>query len=293
MKQGIFQIVKNEDLGPVRRLILAGDASGFTAPGQFLDIRLPGFFLRRPISVCDWDGGAVTVLYKIMGEGTAVLSRMEPGTELDVLTGLGNGFHTAGSGDRPLLVGGGVGIAPLYRLARELTAASVRPCVVLGCRSREELFYREEFAALGAEVIVTTEDGSVGLPGFVTDGLAAAGACSFVYGCGKFSKVLYSSLCRSIWEVAYPIFYQGAALYLKKIFILSFFHVKINSRIPVFVLRHNQIIVLLHKPLFYYSVWCLRIYIYNPNRCLYCHQIKRCFSIRVTCFFQVHSPSWN
>ena len=184
MKQGAFYIERNTGLGPVFCLKMAGDTAAVTAPGQFVDLRIGSAFLRRPISVCDWDERSVTLLYKIVGDGTRALSSLREGAKLDVLTGLGNGFRTSVSGDTPLLVGGGVGIAPLYRLAKDLTAQGKRPTVVLGYRSLEEIFFMEEFHALGAEVIVTTEDGSFGVPGLVTDGVARAGAYTYVYACG-------------------------------------------------------------------------------------------------------------
>ena len=185
MRQGMFRIAANTALtADVYRLTLAGDTSAFTAPGQFLDIRLPERFLRRPISVCDWDEGSVTVLYKLAGAGTRALADMAPGTALDVLTGLGNGFDTAPGGERPLLVGGGIGAAPLYRLAKELIARGSRPAAVLGFNTAADVFYEEEFRALGAEVILATADGSRGVRGFVTDAVQAAGDYSFVYACG-------------------------------------------------------------------------------------------------------------
>ena len=185
MKQGTLTIRENVPLtADVYRLVLAGDTGAFTAPGQFLDIRLPGFYLRRPISVCDWDDKTVTVIYKLLGEGTERLSTMPAGTELDVLTGLGNGYDLSASGDRPLLVGGGVGIPPMYRLAKELLAAGRKPAVILGFNRTADMFYVEEFRDLGAEVIVTTADGSCGISGFVTDGVPAAGTYSCVYACG-------------------------------------------------------------------------------------------------------------
>ena len=185
MKQGVYIISENRPLtADIYSLVLAGDTSACTAPGQFIDIRLPERFLRRPISVCDWDGGSITVLYKLLGGGTELLSTLPAGTELDVLTGLGNGYDASVSGKRPLLVGGGVGIPPLYRLAKELAAEGKRPAVLLGFNRKEDMFYTEEFSALGADIVVTTADGSAGIPGFVTDGLSAAGEYTYVYACG-------------------------------------------------------------------------------------------------------------
>ena len=185
MKQGIYTVSENRTIAPgLTRLVLAGDTSAFTAPGQFLNIKIPGLFLRRPISVSDWDEKTVTVIYKTVGEGTKRLAAMQPGKTLDVLTGLGNGFDISPCGKRPLLVGGGVGSAPMYRLARELIAGGKTPVAVLGFARAEDVFYEKELRALGAEVIVTTEDGSAGIKGFVTDGIAAAGAYSHIFACG-------------------------------------------------------------------------------------------------------------
>ncbi len=185
MKQGTYTILHNSALtADTYRLILGGDASAFTAPGQFLDIRLPGRFLRRPISVSDWDESSVTVIYKLLGEGTAELSRLEPGAELDVLTGLGNGYDLALSGDRPLVIGGGVGIPPMLRLTKELLAQGKHPVVILGFNTAADRFLTGEFEALCAEVILMTADGSAGMKGFVTDGIAAAGDYTYAYACG-------------------------------------------------------------------------------------------------------------
>ena len=185
MKQGVYIIVENRPLtADVYKLVLAGDTSACSVPGQFINIRLPERFLRRPISVCDWDDRTVTVLYKLLGGGTEYLSTLPEGTALDVLTGLGNGYDTSVSGARPLLVGGGVGIPPLYRLAKELIAEGKRPVVILGFNRKEDMFYKEEFSSLGAEIVVTTADGSTGIAGFVTDVVAAAEAYTYVYACG-------------------------------------------------------------------------------------------------------------
>lgn len=138
------------------------------APGQFLNIRLDGFYLRRPISVCDWDSSGVTILYRVVGGGTAALSRLQPGARLDVLAGLGNGFAVQNIPDRPTLVGGGIGVPPLYGLAKRLIHAGKRPAVVLGFKSAAEAFYEPQFRALGVSVHIATEDGSLGTKGFVT-----------------------------------------------------------------------------------------------------------------------------
>ena len=183
MKKGTFTVTANEALAPgVWRMALAGDTSAITGPGQFVDLALPGRFLRRPISVCDWTGDEVVLVYKVVGQGTAQMSQMGAGTQLDVLTGLGNGYDLDRSGDRPLLVGGGVGIPPLYALAKRLLAQGQRPTAVLGFNTAAEIFLADEFRALGIETVVTTVDGSAGVRGFVTDGMPEG--YTYVYTCG-------------------------------------------------------------------------------------------------------------
>ena len=183
MKKGTFTVTANEALAPgVWRMALAGDTSAITGPGQFVDLALPGRFLRRPISVCDWTEGEVVLVYKVVGQGTAQMSHMGAGTQLDVLTGLGNGYDLDRSGDRPLLVGGGVGIPPLYALAKRLLAQGKRPTAVLGFNTAAEIFLADAFRALGIETVVTTVDGSAGVRGFVTDGMPEG--YTYVYTCG-------------------------------------------------------------------------------------------------------------
>lgn len=182
MKQSIFTIVENIHLtDTVMKMRLQGDTSAITGPGQFINIQLDGFYLRRPISVCDCTEGEVTIIYKVVGKGTARMSDMTEGA-LDVLTGLGNGYDTAVSGDRPLLIGGGVGVPPLYMLAKELIAQGKQVSVILGFNTKDEVFYEEEFKALGAAVTVTTVDGSYGVTGFVTNALPDT--YSYIYTCG-------------------------------------------------------------------------------------------------------------
>ncbi len=183
MKKVIFEIAENSPLAAgVYRMRLAGDTSAVTAPGQFVNIALPGHYLRRPISVCDGEPGALTLVYKVVGHGTEAMAAMGPGERLDVLTGLGNGFDTALAGDRPLLLGGGIGTAPLYWLARVLRAEGKRVSAVLGFNTGDDVFYEDEFRALGCDVTVATADGSYGVPGFVTDALRPG--YSFYYACG-------------------------------------------------------------------------------------------------------------
>ena len=166
----------------VYRMVLGGDTTAITAPGQFINIRLDGLYLRRPISVCDWEPEEATILYKVVGRGTTQMSRLPVGTALSVLTGLGNGYDVNKSGERPLLLGGGVGVPPLYLLARQLVAEGKDVTAVLGFNTADEVFYEDEFRALGVRTIVTTADGSRGVRGFVTDALPDE--YSYVYTCG-------------------------------------------------------------------------------------------------------------
>ncbi len=183
MKQGVFEIAENTPLtSNVYRMRLIGDVSDITACGQFINIQLDGFYLRRPISVCDKDENSVTIIYKVVGHGTENMSRMSVGEKLDVLTGLGNGYDTSLSGDKPLLLGGGVGVPPLYMLAKKLVSEGKKVCVVLGFNTKDEIFYEDEFRALGCDVTVATADGSYGVKGFVTD--AYPDDYSYFYTCG-------------------------------------------------------------------------------------------------------------
>ena len=163
-------------------MILSGDCGDITTPGQFVNIKLNGLYLRRPISVCDRDGDRLTIIYKVVGKGTEQMSRMESGEELDILSGLGNGYDTSKSGERPLLIGGGVGVPPLYMLSKKLISEGKKVSVVLGFNKADEAFYEKEFCALGCDVTVTTADGSYGTKGFVTDALPTE--YSYFYTCG-------------------------------------------------------------------------------------------------------------
>ena len=169
MKQGLFEIVSNVPLTEnVYKMVLRGDTSDVTASGQFVNIKLEGLYLRRPISVCDLEGDKLTIIYKVVGKGTEQMAAMKEG-KLDVLTGLGNGYDLTLAGDRPVLLGGGVGVPPMYLLAKKLTAMGKQVQVILGFNTKSEVFYEEEFRALGCDVSVTTVDGSCGTKGFVTD----------------------------------------------------------------------------------------------------------------------------
>ncbi len=170
MKQSIYTISENIHLTEtVLRMKLVGDTSSLTSPGQFVNLKLDGLFLRRPISVCDWDENSITLIYKVVGTGTKQMARMSVGERVDVLCGLGNGFDISKSGTHALLVGGGVGVPPLYNLCKQLLAEGKRVSVVLGFNTAAEVFYKDEFEALGATVYVATADGTLGTRGFVTD----------------------------------------------------------------------------------------------------------------------------
>ncbi len=194
-KKGKYIIESNEALTQsIYKMTLSGDTQYITAPGQFVNIAIEGLYLRRPISVCDYSDGSLTLIYKVVGRGTEQMSRMTKGTELDLLTGLGNGFNPAAECSAPLLVGGGVGVPPLYNLCKALLAAGKKPTVVLGFNTAAEVFLSEAFEALGANVVVTTVDGSQGVKGFVTSALADINF-DYVYSCGPLPmlKALYDA----------------------------------------------------------------------------------------------------
>lgn len=181
MNQAWLEIKSNRKIAErTFEMKLEGDVSEISFPGQFVNFKLDGFFLRRPISVCDFEGGALTVIYKAVGGGTEKMSMMKPGEKIDTLAGLGNGYRVENAGDSPLLVGGGVGVPPLYALAKRLK----NPVVVMGFNTADEIFYKEEFEKIGAKVYVSTADGSVGTRGFVTDVIKTLGEFSHVYACG-------------------------------------------------------------------------------------------------------------
>jgi len=183
MKQVLLKVEKTESLCEnVFKTVFKGDVSDIRAPGQFVNVRLDGLYLRRPISVCDLGEGELTLVYKVVGKGTQKLSESKKGDEFDVLTGLGNGYDLSKSGDKPLLIGGGVGVPPLYYLAKKLIEKGARPFVALGFNRKEEVFFAREFEALGAAVKVATVDGSMGEKGFVTNILPES--YSYFYACG-------------------------------------------------------------------------------------------------------------
>ena len=183
MKDGLFTVLGQKKLTEtVFEIQLTGDTAAITRPGQFVNLRMEGLYLRRPISVCNLEGETLTLIYKVVGKGTAQLSRVQPGEVIPVLTGLGNGYDLSLAGEDPLLIGGGVGVPPLFLLARRLRDAGKHVSVILGFNTAAECFYADQFRALGCDVTVTTVDGSLGVRGFVTDALP--GTYSHVYTCG-------------------------------------------------------------------------------------------------------------
>ena len=183
MKQGLFTVKENTALNAlVYKMVLSGDTSAITSAGQFVNVQLSGKFLRRPISVCDVNGDELTLVYKVVGAGTRQMSEMQVGDTVDVLSGLGNGYDTTKAGEQVLLLGGGVGVPPLYLLAKNLLKAGKTVSVVLGFNKADEIFFEDEFKALGANVTVTTADGSYGKKGFVTDALPES--YDYFYTCG-------------------------------------------------------------------------------------------------------------
>ena len=198
MKQSIFTVLSNEALtDSVYKMVLQGDTSAITAPGQFVNILLDGHFLRRPISVCDYNEKTLTMIYKVVGKGTADMATLGAGAKLDILTGLGNGYDLSLSGDSPVLLGGGVGVPPMYNLAKKLVAQGKKVSVILGFNTAAECFYEKEFIALGCDVQVTTVDGSYGKKGFVTDALPEN--YTYFYTCGPepMLKAVYKATATS------------------------------------------------------------------------------------------------
>ena len=191
-----FIVKENQALTKVvYRMRLEGDASAIVRPGQFVQVQLPGFYLRRPISVCDWDGEGLTLVYKVVGEGTRAMAEMAPGMALDLLTGLGNGFDTGACGDRPLLIGGGVGLPPMVGLCRALLQEGKHPTVLAGFNTAGEVFLRDAVEALGAPFVLATMDGSAGVKGLVTDAMRELDFDS-VCACGPLPML------RAVWEAA-------------------------------------------------------------------------------------------
>lgn len=184
MYQGFYKILSNVKIAKdVYEMKLEGDTSSIKASGQFINIKIDGLFLRRPISICDYDKSTITIIYKVVGEGTEIMSKMLSGESLDVLCGLGNGYDLSKSGNSPVLIGGGVGVPPMYNLCKKLISQNKNVSVIIGFNSKDEVFYEEEFKKLGAKVYVTTADGSYGIKGYVTDALKDI-EYSYFYTCG-------------------------------------------------------------------------------------------------------------
>ena len=195
MRQLLFEIKENKPLTKdIMEMVLAGDTSDITRPGQFVNIKLDGLYLRRPISVCDSEEGKLTLIYKVVGKGTEQMRDMTEGT-LDILSSLGNGYDTSLSGEKPLLIGGGVGVPPLYMLAKELRKEGKDVSVILGFNTKDEIFYEEEFKALGCRVYVTTVDGSCGIKGFVTEAMKEIDYTHF-FTCGP------EPMLKAVWNAS-------------------------------------------------------------------------------------------
>ncbi len=196
LKQDIYEIISNKLIAKnTYEMVLSGDTSAFCAPGQFLNIKLDGFYLRRPISVCDYDEKTVTIIYKVVGAGTQVMAKMQKGEKLDILTGLGNGFDTSKSGEKPIVIGGGAGVPPMFNLAKKLISEGKEVTAILGFNGADEIFYKDEFEKIGAKVIVATVDGSVGVKGFVTDAINTLSDYTYFYTCGPepMLKAIYNT----------------------------------------------------------------------------------------------------
>lgn len=202
MRKEIFHIAELEQLtADVFRMRLSGDTSDIR-PGQFVNISIPGLFLRRPISVCDSEDGLLTIVFKVVGKGTALMAKMQTGAALELLTGLGNGYDLSASGDKPLLLGGGVGVPPMYKLAKELRKQGRQVQVVLGFNTASEIFMEDDFKALGCNVVVTTADGSYGVKGFVTNALPEQ--YTYFYCCGPLPMLrAVEAACVTDGEMSY------------------------------------------------------------------------------------------
>lgn len=184
MTESVFTVISNEKIAKnTYKMILSGNTEG-GRPGQFVNIKIDGFFLRRPISVCDIEENTLTLIYKTVGAGTDKLSKTEKGEKLDILAFLGNGYDLSKSGEAPLLIGGGVGVPPLFLLAKKLVKEGKKPTAILGFNSADEIFLKDEFEALGVKTFIATADGSVGTRGFVTDVMKNADIYTYFYTCG-------------------------------------------------------------------------------------------------------------
>ncbi len=204
MKQGLFTVKQNKKLTEnVLEMVLEGDATDIKRPGQFVNIKLDGLYLRRPISVCDCTENNLKIIYKVVGTGTEQMASLKEGEKLDILTGLGNGFNISKSGDKPLLIGGGVGVPPMYLLCKKLIEKGAEPTVILGFNTSDEIFYREEFEKLSVKTIVTTVDGSFGVKGFVTDALNELDY-TYYFACGPMPmlKAVYNN-CETSGQLSF------------------------------------------------------------------------------------------
>lgn len=194
-KKGLYTIKSNRQIAnKVYEMVLEGDTTYIKEPGQFINIEIKNYYLRRPISICEYGENFIKIIFKVVGQGTESLCNMKEGMKLDILTGLGNGFKVENSGDKPLLIGGGVGTPPMYELCKEIVEKGIKPTVVLGFNSKDDVFYEDEFKKLGADVYITTVDGSYGIKGFVTD--AIKDDYSYYYACGPkpMLKAVYNTL---------------------------------------------------------------------------------------------------
>lgn len=197
MEEKTYEIIANKEIAAsFYELCLLGDTPCRTRPGQFVNIKLEPFYLRRPMSVCDAEENRLTLIYKTVGDGTKYMTSLLPGTKLNLLVGLGNGYDTAKSGSLPLLIGGGSGLPPLYLLAKNLIAEGKSVTLMMGFNQKEEIFYREKFMSLGAKVLVATADGSYGAKGFVTEFLPPAADYTYTYACGP------EAMLKAVWNAA-------------------------------------------------------------------------------------------
>lgn len=198
-KRAKFRVIENVKIAKdVFKMVLEGDTKDIARAGQFINLELESLYLRRPISVCDFDDKTVTIIYKVVGKGTEIMAGIKNDTILDVLTGLGNGFDLNCDGDRPLIIGGGVGTPPMYRLCKDLLAEGKHPVVILGFGSKDDKFFEEEFKKLGVEVHISTVDGSVGTKGFVTDIMKDVNDYTYFYACGP--MVMLKAVCEVVKE---------------------------------------------------------------------------------------------
>lgn len=200
MTQGIYEILKNVKIAnDIYEMVLKGDTSGITNPGQFINIKLEGLYLRRPISICDYDAETITIIYKVVGHGTEQMSEMSSGEVLDVLVGLGNGFHTEKCKNNALVIGGGVGVPPMFNLAKKLIAEGKNVTAVLGFNTAKDVFYEEKFKEIGANTLIATADGSVGTKGFVTNVIETLSGYDYFFTCGPepMLKAVYNTTTAS------------------------------------------------------------------------------------------------